>query len=442
MRTRKHKTNLSIMVLLASIFSFLFLTYILSVLATHSLNLVLQTHEIRDSTESVLATMLSAETGQRGFVITAKPVFLEPYEAAIIKVPLEIDALSNLLFNNNEQLSRLNQIRQLWDAKRLEMKKTIDYIKIGNVEAAVETVSDESVKRTMDEIRTKIIEMQLEENRLLHITLNNLRQQRWWASALLLTGIGALLLLAFQEIRHFNARNAGLLTANTRLDKLVQERTREVEHEKSQIIALLQDVTHRVGNNLAMVSALLSLQSRRSQNDEVKTALEDAKTRVAAIAAGQRRLQLDLDADEVHAKPYLENLLSETVQTAKERGISFTYDIADIPLPGKDAVSYIVLTNELSTNALKHAFPNGMKGEIKVHLGIRKENKGSIIELQVEDDGIGANEDVVKTGLGHTIVQSLLKSMDATLETKIIWPDRLRKGYISLIRIPISENAS
>ncbi len=435
------KNRLSIIMLLGIIFAFLGLNFAVNNLATKNGDLLMHSLDVKTAISSILTSMVDAETGQRGYVITAKQEFLEPYEKVQTNFIREITALKNLVADNNKQLERVEQLNSLWEAKSAELAKTIALVKNNKNADAFALVADGKGKQLMDEIRSLVSEFQSEQSLILNVQSKHVETLRRCRTALLLLGIAALTILSWLEMRRFKRQNIELLESNRDLDLMVQERTKELQQEKQRVEILLQDVTHRIGNNLAMVSALLGLQAHKSKNAEVKTALFSARTRIAAIATGQRRLQLDLETDEVLAKPYLENLLQETVQSASERGIALHYEIDNIKLPGKDAVSYIVLTNELVTNALKHAFPEGQTGEVHVNLGLKTSGEQQVIELRVEDNGVGSVNSAPKTGLGHTIIKSLLTSMDATLQTEIRWPHLDRKGYRSTIYIPVSNAA-
>ncbi|MFX5554981.1 histidine kinase dimerization/phosphoacceptor domain -containing protein, partial [Acinetobacter baumannii] len=83
----------------------------------------------------------------------------------------------------------------------------------------------------------------------------------------------ALVFLAFAAWRQLHAgnrRNFNLARTNSLLDQRVAERTQQLENEKLRVEALLKDVNHRVGNNLATVSALLNVQGRQAREPEVK----------------------------------------------------------------------------------------------------------------------------------------------------------------------------
>ncbi len=441
MKIKWLRTKFGIIILISTTFILLCASFLFSEFASSSADMVLHTMDVKASAERLLRTVINAEAGQRGFIITRNERFLNLYNSSKEESLTQLGHVTFLVFDNPKQVECLNMLREVVAKKFDELNQTVVLVKNQKQSEASDVVSGERGKTLMDEIRKIVTDFLAEEDRLLNIRSIAADRDKRLTSVLLLLSIFTFIIFAITEFRKFYTQNKDLVASNEKLDALVNERTHALKLEKNRVIALLQDVTHRVGNNLAMVSALLGVQIRKSDNQAVKTALSDARTRIAAIAAGQRRLQLDLETDEVRAKPYLENLLSETQQMAEERGISLKYSIDDVPLPGRDAVSYIVLTNELATNSLKHGFPDGLSGEILVKLAIRSKKQKPFIELSVEDDGVGhSTENKNMAGLGHSIIQSLIKTMQATLETGCLWPEKTRKGYKSVIKIPIFES--
>jgi two-component sensor histidine kinase len=177
------------------------------------------------------------------------------------------------------------------------------------------------------------------------------------------------------------------------------------------------------------------VQSRQAREPVVKQALAQAQSRIQAIAAGQRRLRLDIEADEIDARPYMEDLLAEIGKQAEGRPITIELAMEPIRLPGRDAVSFVVIINELVTNAIKHAFPNGLAGKIVIRLADVPEKPGDLV-LAVEDDGVGMPEEEATAGLGKSVLKSLLRSMRATMETGPLNAGAARPGTRIALTFP------
>ncbi|MGL4291284.1 MAG: CHASE3 domain-containing protein, partial [Phreatobacter sp.] len=306
--------------------------------AIEAVRLVIHSLEAREHAERFLGQLRDAETGQRGFLLTGRRDFLEPYDSGKRAIEAELAGLAALVTDNPAQSIRVARLRNLARAKIAALDAAIAAYRAGDMARAVDQVSQGVGKGLMDEARITVGEFQAEETRLL-AERNATETRRRWLSTL---GIAlALVFLAFAAWRQLHAgnrRNFNLARTNSLLDQRVAERTQQLENEKLRVEALLKDVNHRVGNNLATVSALLNVQGRQAREPEVKAALAEAQSRIQAIAAGQRRLRIDIEADEIDARPYFEDLLAEIGKAAEGRPITLRLAMENIRLPGRDAV--------------------------------------------------------------------------------------------------------
>lgn len=175
---------------------------------------------------------------------------------------------------------------------------------------------------------------------------------------------------------------------------------------------LLREINHRCGNDLQMVVSLLGLQSRRTKDLNVREALEDAMNRVAAL--GQAR------ASRGDSKPTLEAALRKVSEALRSRAepqdiqISLSLD-PDVPDISDSRVTTIAIaTNELATNAIKHAFREDKSG--KIDIMVCKHDPKTLIVI-VDDDGLPFPElsEGRSDGLGLGLIRSLLASVGATL---------------------------
>lgn len=384
--------------------------------------------EIRERAERFLGNIRDAETGQRGYLLTGARTHLVNYENGRGEAIPELDAMEALVENDPVQKARLDTLRSEAGKKLSELARTIVLTENGQRDIALGLVRDGEGTRQMDELRQTVRAIQQTENSELASLNRREERRRFLGSVGVIIALAGLAFAAWQQSRSRQRRVTSLSMSNAELERKVAERTQQLEEERLRIEALLRDVNHRVGNNLAMVSALLNVQSRQSRDPSVKAALGQAQERIQAIAAGQRRLRLDLDTDEVDARAYMEDLLSEIGRAAEGRPITIRLDMAPIRLPGRDAVSFVVIVNELVMNAIKHAFPDGMAGTIVVRLSRRDDRAEGDIVLMVEDDGIGVGDVGASNGLGQTVIKSLTRSMRATMEVAPCTASALRPG--------------
>jgi two-component sensor histidine kinase/CHASE3 domain sensor protein len=408
----------------------------INIQADEASKLVARSIDIRERSERFLGNLLDAETGQRGFLLTGDELYLEPYNERRLELLPSLDKIEQLAAYSPTQLERVQSARAITTRKLGEMAETIALMRRGQRSEAVAFVTQGTGNRLTQGLREVVSAIQLEENLRLTASTRREERRRVLASAGILIALAGLCFAAWLQLRGRHRRTVSLSSSNAELERKVSERTLQLENERLRIEALLRDVNHRVGNNLAMVSALLSVQSRQTREPAVKQALAQAQSRIQAIAAGQRRLRLDIEADEIEARPYLEDLLAEIGKAAEDRPIEIGLAMDAIRLPGRDAVSFVVVINELVTNAIKHAFPDGAAGKITIRLTRTPEDN---LVLSVEDDGIGMPEDQHTAGLGKSVINALLRSMRATMEITPLSPNGARPGTRVAVTFPQRE---
>ncbi|MES2532943.1 MAG: AAA family ATPase [Pseudomonadota bacterium] len=157
--------------------------------------------------------------------------------------------------------------------------------------------------------------------------------------------------------------------------------------------SLLQEVHHRVKNNLQLISSLLNLQASRIADPAVAELFADSRNRVRSMALVHENLYRAGNFARVPMAAHIGNLCAQLVRAygTDERQVALTSRIDDIQLGLNRAVSCGLIVNELVSNALKHAFPGERCGNIRVCLRTTPEGRYA---LSVADDGIGLRSDV------------------------------------------------
>jgi len=174
---------------------------------------------------------------------------------------------------------------------------------------------------------------------------------------------------------------------------------------------LLQEMHHRVRNNLQTVAALLSLQLRQVEGSEAERHLQDAIGRVQAIASVH-----DLLSDETRLSGATIDAIARLVADELKitlippsTCVSFAIEPTDIVVPTKQATVLALLFNELISNSIEHGFVGRDKGTI----WIRTWKAGNLVSIEVENDGnaLAAEFDPnARTGIGLRIIQRLVES--------------------------------
>jgi two-component sensor histidine kinase len=194
---------------------------------------------------------------------------------------------------------------------------------------------------------------------------------------------------------------------------LVQEQAALAENR-----TLLREVHHRVKNNLQILCDLMYLQMQSLEHPEQHRDLQDAYSRIYAIARLHEQLYKALQSGRVQLVEYLEKLIAGFQGFSGGAAIRFEAAIdPEVSLDVDRAIHAGLIVNELITNSLKHAFPGGRSGEIRVSLrGVEDR-----LQLEVRDDGVGlaAGLDLAQArSLGLRIVHILAARLQAAVQVE------------------------
>ena len=171
----------------------------------------------------------------------------------------------------------------------------------------------------------------------------------------------------------------------------------------------LKEIDHRTSNNYQTVVALVLAQAK-SNEGPVRDALLQVAERIRAIADAQRKLAVaSISLERVLVGEHLAELCAGIERGLARPGMRIETEFANFDLGAGETACVSILVNELVTNALKHAFPDGRGGTIRVALARR----GRELELTVADDGVGmANASPGKgTGLGTRLVDTFVRQL-------------------------------
>uniref|UniRef100_UPI003F72780C sensor histidine kinase n=1 Tax=Dyadobacter sp. TaxID=1914288 RepID=UPI003F72780C len=208
------------------------------------------------------------------------------------------------------------------------------------------------------------------------------KRQLWW----LYGGISMLaflLAIALWQYRIIQRVNQKLEITNSNLS----EANSRISVQATQLKELMQELHHRVKNNLAIVSSLLSLQASRLEDEKAIQAVTEGQQRVEAMSLIHQQLYQTDNVAGVSVKEYIQDLVKGLMQSfGYSEDFSLRTDIEPLVLDLKMAVPLGLIVNELITNAFKHAYKGIENPELSIRLWQQEE-----VYLEIKDNGKGVD---------------------------------------------------
>jgi len=195
--------------------------------------------------------------------------------------------------------------------------------------------------------------------------------------------------------------------------KEIDQQIRSTLKEKE---ILLQEVHHRVKNNLQVISSMLNLQRRFIDDPKMLDILEESQNRISTMSFIHESLYQNSDFSSIGFAEYLKRLTQNLIHSYSRvsANVELTCVLDDVQINLKQAIPCGLIVNELVSNALKYAFPEKRGGTIE----LRVEEKGQDIEIEVSDNGVGLPDDFdfeTNESLGVYLVQALTDQLDGSL---------------------------
>ncbi len=225
---------------------------------------------------------------------------------------------------------------------------------------------------------------------------------------------------AIETIRDITERKKTedrLRSFNEELERGIAERTATINKALQEKVVLLREIHHRVKNNLQVVISLLNLQTRQITDENIIKMMQESQNRIKVMALVHEKLYRSEDISHIILSEYIRNLVTILLDFYEldRKVITAKVEMKDITLNIDTAIPIGLMINELVSNSLKHAFPEGRNGEITISV----QKADHTLTILYKDNGVGIPEGFDwrnAPSLGLRLVISLVEQLMGTIE--------------------------
>ncbi|OPX60101.1 MAG: sensory histidine kinase AtoS [Methanobacterium sp. PtaB.Bin024] len=195
--------------------------------------------------------------------------------------------------------------------------------------------------------------------------------------------------------------------------KIAEEKLKESLEEKEMLV---KEIHHRVKNNLMVISSLLNLQSQYIKDKEAFDIFKESQNRARSMALIHERLYRSTDLKKIDFGDYIHTLATDLFHTyvTDPSRVKLNMDVENVMVDINTTVPLGLIVNELVTNSMKYAFPEGETGEIDIEFN----KKEDLFTLIVRDTGVGFPEGLNfrnTSSLGLQLVNNLVSQIDGEI---------------------------
>jgi len=246
-------------------------------------------------------------------------------------------------------------------------------------------------------------------------------ESTWFKIAVVLVVLAILLLINRYQIESEKARRKVL-------EHAVSVRTKEIAKERDTNVVLLREVHHRVKNNLQIIVSLLSLQSNHIKDRGMLNVFSEIQNRVRSMSLIHQKMYKTKNLASVNLKEYLLDLSKNLLDTYRVgQVVELEMDISVSKFSADTLTPLGLIINEIISNSLKYAFPDGQDGVISVSLHQVNEKKFRLI---IGDNGVGFPENFKEDqdSFGSELIEALTEQLNGTLKVR----DDLKGAFYQL----------
>jgi len=239
---------------------------------------------------------------------------------------------------------------------------------------------------------------------------------RFYSVIVLLVSAVIIAFILYRNNRNKQKANMALKDKNDKIEKTVfalneTQTSLVARNEENEL--LLKEIHHRVKNNLEVVSSLLELQSNQINDPHTKDAMVASQNRVHSIGIVHQKLYQGENLGAIEMKDYFVNLSESILDSfAANKRIQVECAMNALNVDIDTAVPLGLIVNELLTNTIKYAFPDGQSGKVRIKL---EKGANGNLQMLVSDNGVGKSGTIKGSGFGGQLVSLLTRQLGGTV---------------------------
>jgi two-component sensor histidine kinase/ligand-binding sensor domain-containing protein len=338
-------------------------------------------------------------------------------------VNIDFDALNLINGHKNKYSLFMEGLDESWRPASNKKSITFSNLKPGEYNLRLKAFNDENIWS--------------KEEASLAITVLPYWYKSIWFRALLSISIflivGLILRWRFNQIKNRNKILEDLVSNRTE-EVLAQKEEIESQNEKllfrnERIELLLRELNHRIKNNLQLISSILNLHSRSTDNIDAKMALTEGKLRMQSLSLLHQKLYMTEKYTEVDCKEYIKELIDYLSIAFKSNysDVHFNLDIDEFRLNLDQAVPLGLILNELVTNSLKHSG----KDKLVIDFTAKKYQDHITIILKDNGNGISKSQFENSSSFGISIIKSLIDQLDGKISVECEDGNHFKISFLS-----------
>ncbi len=203
------------------------------------------------------------------------------------------------------------------------------------------------------------------------------------------------------------------LTLETNTKNKYRDELERLVNEKS---ILINEINHRVKNNLAIITALIRGEMNRSKDKYHKDLFENLLSKSFSLATLQSSMYQSKNYDQVNFSNFMRTLISNISQTyGHDKNVHIDATLGNIDIDISKAIPCSLIVNEILTNSFKYAFDNSKKNNLDIKITNQEKEK---FLIQIVDNGIGLPNNYLERGTGFELIDNLIEQIDGQLDIK------------------------